>query len=574
MRVAGRAVSALSVAGLVVLSAGAMAASIVTAPSARTTPAANSTPTSTPPTSDVPGNVPLPETYPGPRAEVLQSVFFLDPTHGYGLFAEPDAGPCPLALATTDDGGDTFSARHPISSSSCTGGPALLHFDGVGDGFLVAGPLFVSHDNGTTWSADTNLSSVVGIAVVGTSVWVVHGACSGPDGTSGCGYSVATSPDGGRTWSDEPLPEPQGTVGYAQIVGISSSSALVLGEPTLGSSGPTPGAVALMATTDGGHSWQQRSAVPCVGIGWVVDLSRAPDGSLWLGCGGEPSAGQEAKSFAVSTDGGYTWAEEPCHTDVTSGTIPECVISSGLTSAYLGEIVALSSTTALLDGGRNWVKITHDGGATWSTTQPLLGGDGAPPAAGMYFVDTHTGWIIFGNTTTSLWRTDDAGTDWHQIWPADTSSSTCSPAQLRVSTGAGVQSKVFGNEAMAITFTNVSGTPCSIGGYPSVVAVDDQGRRVSARESPQGSVGGVQMGEPLPLVPLAPGAEASAVIESAIPQDPGQPCPAFSYLLVTAPGTESPVRVSAELPGLGADLPDCPSSPDVHPIVPGPSGSG
>lgn len=357
---------------------------------------------------------------------------------------------------------------------------------------------------------------------------------------------------------------------YSDLVRVSTTAALLVGEASDSQAGP-PG-VHLLATTDGGLSWQARSVVSCVG--WKADLSVARDGTLWVVCGGQPAAGNQIKSVARSFDGGLTWVQGPCRLDVTSPTYPSCIVNA-MTGGYLGDVLALSGTNAFRGGGRDFLQVTHDGGISWALTTPDIGnGDGE--VGGLYFANADDGWVVFsaGPDNGTLWRTIDSGNSWYQVWPIDIGASTCTSAQLQVRAGSAITS-FPGFDGLVVTFTNTSSTPCELGGFPSVVAVDVRGHRVTAIETAGVSpIGGLQGGGPLPLVELQAGSVASAVIGAQSQPGPDQPaCATYISLLVTAPWGKPPTTIAPALPGAGRNIPDCGPRPEVTAVVPGPTGS-
>jgi photosystem II stability/assembly factor-like uncharacterized protein len=350
-------------------------------------------------------------------------VAFFDAKHGYGLFEDRNQGPCSLAVASTSDGGSTFSPPAPITGSSCDsylGGPLAtsLSFDDHGDGFAFDPSLFITHDGGNTWSEVSSFNPVLDVVPLGYSVWALHGSCSNAS-TPVCSFGIEESSDGGKTWTDHPLPETGNSTSYTDLVRTSASSAFLVAASLIYQQiGQAPNeAVTLLSTTDRGESWQTVSSAPCVGRGWSIDLSRAPDGALWLVCGGQPGAGNQIKSVARSLDGGRTWVQGPCAVGLPIQRFLECLGSAHMFAGYLGDLVALSDTTAFIDGGRNFLQVSHDGGVTWSRTNPVIG-DGDLGVGGLYFANPNTGWVIYGveNPAATLWHTTDGGSTWREVW--------------------------------------------------------------------------------------------------------------------------------------------------------------
>ena len=359
-------------------------------------------------------SAPSPPTDTGPS---IQGVDFLNDEHGYGLLIDQVGDACSLRVATTADGGSTFSAAVSVAQGSCQNGyqETRLVFDGAGDGFVYGPRLYVTHDSGTTWTDASPSGIVVAVVPFGTTVWRLVAHCEGSPET--CSLSLDESSDGGRTWIPSKATLPKASTfgvlappGTSLLVRNSTSSAFLV-VPT------SPTAATILSTADGARTWKQ-SLVPCLG-GWGEILSRAFDSSLWLACAGQPGAGSQLKSVVRSLDGGKSWIPgTPCPPDLTSTTYPPCAESNGLSGGYLSDIVGLSSTTAFIDGGRSFLQVTHDGGATWSLTKPLVG-NGDLSVGGLSFVDPEHGWVIVGesNSAATLWRTTDGGNSWQQTYP-------------------------------------------------------------------------------------------------------------------------------------------------------------
>ncbi len=212
----------------------------------------------------------------------LDCMAFIDPMRGV---AYGDAVAGALFLLETDDGGRSWS-RIPPSRL-----PAALDSEGgfAASGDCVAtsreatilvatgnGPaprLLRSDDAGRSWSVSPlplTAGPSAGATAIGIEAdafgWAVGGAIGAPLP----GARVATSRDGGSTWTPAPEPPLDGALYGADVSRTASDRALVV---------VGPGGVA--ATSDGGTTWQELHAESH----WAVAF--APDGSGWaVGPGG------------------------------------------------------------------------------------------------------------------------------------------------------------------------------------------------------------------------------------------------------------------------------------------------
>ena len=147
-----------------------------------------------------------------------------------------------------------------------------------------------------------------------------------------------------------------------------------------------------------------------------------------------------------------------------------------------------------------------------------------------------------------------------------TDAGDCRFTQLRVSHGPVVGAT--GHSAVLLLFRNVSDRTCHLYGYPGVAGIDTTGRQVTqARRSREGFMGGVGWSgrrRPIPLVPLAPGRFASAIVEGDDNSPSGGACRRLAGMLVTPPDSYHSIRFPV-VPG------DC-DGLQIHPVVPGRSG--
>lgn len=151
------------------------------------------------------------------------------------------------------------------------------------------------------------------------------------------------------------------------------------------------------------------------------------------------------------------------------------------------------------------------------------------------------------------------------------SAPPCTNAQIAVSDisgGAGL-----GHVDQLLVFTNISHTACTLTGYPGVAGLSSIGQdEVQAARTLGGYMGGLLPGDiALPVVSLAPGESASAIVESTDNPIGSQSCLHFQALLVTPPNLTDQTRVGIADAGMQG-FPDC-SGLQVHPVVAGSGGS-
>ena len=344
----------------------------------------------------------------------LDAIAFVSPRVGYGL-VQGTAVACSIAVARTGDGGARFGAPVVLASRPCAGAaPAgALAFDGHGDGFAYGPALFATHDGGRSWRRVPQPGTVVAVAAIGRSVWMLEGRC--PAGTTdfaarACPLRLLVSGDGGRHWSPAPA-QPHGALttrgalalepaqGQSWLVRASTRLGYVLANPT-----PRAGTAPLWRTADGGRTWTARR-IPCLRADESVMLAAAPSGALTAVCAAQPGAGFQPKSVAQSLDGGRTWSlHASCGYPSVSS---RC--RGPLGAGYLGALVATSARTAFVTGPRSLLLVTHDGGASWLPVRAVGDFNAAGGAAGVVFPDPVHG-VAFGYRR--LWRTADGGRSW------------------------------------------------------------------------------------------------------------------------------------------------------------------
>jgi photosystem II stability/assembly factor-like uncharacterized protein len=359
-------------------------------------------------------------------SEYLATVALFNPEDGFGLYMSEGPVGCQALVGPTTDGGATFGPLVAVASWQC-GAPApvgSLAFDDHGDGFAYGPELYVTHDDGRSWTRDTvqQYGDVLDVAALGASVWMLEGCPPGsPPGP--CSMSMLQSSDGGSTWLEArgtpPLPTytAPASAGQTWLVRTSQTTAYWVSTPATNGEGVDDSAP-LWFTDDGGATWSVRQ-IPCEMDASSVALSVAPDGTLIAVCAGEPGAGQQLKSVVRSFDGGSTWTTEFSCPVPGAGSAAGCE-SATLMEGYLGSIDAVSGETVFLVGGRSSLLVTHDGGASWQPTASPIGSTAGGTQQVIFF--TPSAGVVVGdddnnNERLSIWHTANGGETWMAIVP-------------------------------------------------------------------------------------------------------------------------------------------------------------
>jgi photosystem II stability/assembly factor-like uncharacterized protein len=218
--------------------------------------------------------------------------------------------------------------------------------------------------------------------------WVI-GASGRPDPYFGTGRIYATA-DGGLTWQKQSADLPD-----TRLTGVSFADAQhgwTCGV-TVGTGSLTSSAV-LLATTDGGQTWQ-REKLPTGFLALGVDFASPQDGcAVGLSDHGQVSA--------HTTDGGAHWTLSSTALESTVlQTVTFVDSQHGWATGYAGassKPVVLATT----DAGQTWVRQTAAGSSVSYN--------------GVAFVSPERGWLFLddpgGGVGDSIWQTTDGGTHW------------------------------------------------------------------------------------------------------------------------------------------------------------------
>jgi hypothetical protein len=150
--------------------------------------------------------------------------------------------------------------------------------------------------------------------------------------------------------------------------------------------------------------------------------------------------------------------------------------------------------------------------------------------------------------------------------PAAVGPASCTGSQITV--GVGPNEGAAGHIAVALMFTNYTGTPCTLYGYPGVAALDSGDHQIAqAKRTLRGMMGGAAPGATAPATVVVPAhGHVSARLEwSDVPQGGLTQCPTYAGILVTPPGTRTSTRIVSFQP-IACTL-------EIHPVVPGDNGN-
>jgi hypothetical protein len=362
-------------------------------------------------------------------AAMLRAVAFAGPAarRGYGLFEGTSDGGrrCHALVAATGDGGHRFGpAAGPISWSCDASAPVVSLADGGHGRVYLFGPsLLASRDGGRSFSRTRLGGPVLAVAAAGRSAWAVVARCPARTGAGASGRPVRcrvrldVSVAGGRWHAAARQPAgasvPAAGVaqpGTASLVRVSASTGYLLTGPAPTASGAAS-AARLWVTRDGGARWASHR-VGCGIDALAAALAVGPHGRLYVACAGEPSAGWQAKSLAVSADGGRSWAvRAPCRADGSVRSSPVC-------AGYLAQLAAAPGGRVFLAGPRSPLLVTANGGRSWRAVRPAIG-DGGGGTFQVLFAGR--GGVVAGDDPhlgerSVLWRSADGGARWRVVF--------------------------------------------------------------------------------------------------------------------------------------------------------------
>jgi len=311
-------------------------------------------------------------------------------SHGIPRSFEPDAA---AAVGTRDlwvlggrvllrstDAGQHFTrvASPPLQPQ---GPPPRLEFANARDGFsyvLDSGPLYVTHDGGSSWHRAGPAGNVLAFSVGGGDVYVA------------VGHVLERSPVGRSAWRKLGVSVPRRPVSLA----ARGSSVWFLGPPR-----HRPDFNTIALSSDRGRTFGARKG-PCLSeLGGT--LVPAGGGTVWAIC---PSG--TMAWLTLSTNDGRSFSIRSFHDP--GGARQPALINSARIAAASRRLAVLSR------GGGGSLLRTTDAGRHWTR---VAGTSHVDEIFWLAFTTRRVGAALVQTSarTTKLWRTHDGGATWHSV---------------------------------------------------------------------------------------------------------------------------------------------------------------
>ena len=271
----------------------------------------------------------------------------------------------------TTNGGETWtgyadlpSTLFPAEAISCPSTSVCWATGQGNDGQAVVAE---STDGGQTWTdvtpaawGDTEVADTIDCPSA-TTCWIggFNWDPFSPPGTNSMTPWIASTTDGGATWTTSPnLPtftpyDPNGTYTISGISCLSALNCVAVGGLNEGD-----GLAQVISTTDGGATWSRSTDPTLSGLQDLFSVSCVPGASGLPVCSAAGTALQAAGPVAVtSTDGGATWSGMETYDNTGWLSSISCADSQHCWAAGSGTTVALVGTD---NGGASWSSATSD----------------------------------------------------------------------------------------------------------------------------------------------------------------------------------------------------------------------
>lgn len=229
-------------------------------------------------------------------------------------------------------------------------------------------------------------------------------------------YRVYHTTDGGQSWQERQLSPPADSNTSAYITFVNTLDGWILFNAPLA----TGESLSIFRSTDGGNSWTAIASagtsptqLPNGADDWTVGFLDATTG--WAS--GGYSCLTCPPRFYITYDGGVIWQRESLALPAGETALDLSVLPPTFFTTSDGLLPVLFYATSHDEGLDLYV--THNGGASWSSTTPLYtavpqSSGAAQTLTGISLLDMNNAWVI-GNNGTSLSTTQDGGQHWQTI---------------------------------------------------------------------------------------------------------------------------------------------------------------
>jgi photosystem II stability/assembly factor-like uncharacterized protein len=271
-------------------------------------------------------------------------------------------------------------------------------------------------DGGRQWQIVDRLAppaEAISVASRGAA-WVTIGQCAGGS-LNRCGSRrLLVSSNGGKVW--------RRVISSRAVTSVSALSASKAWAIAVQSRPPYH--MSLVRTTDGGRKWRDE-VNPCQGrtTSGLAAVSFPSSSRGWVSCASGPATGTQAKAVVATADGGATW-------QLRSECAPQTRTYVGSTSCggYVSALQMLVDGHGWLWMDRNGLASTGDGGRTWHTLAKNVVFDDSNDVLSASLVRDSDGFMLISQPEhrcpssrcgPELLATHDGGVKWTRLrtWP-------------------------------------------------------------------------------------------------------------------------------------------------------------
>ncbi len=269
------------------------------------------------------------------------------------------AGPSGTASTPSTTPGSPEPSVRPSGSASpgSAGAGSAQHAMAFADrnqGIVVGedggkGAVWATSNEGQDWTAvPVDAPPLDAAAMVGTRAWA-SASCAGIDGP--CTPAVLASDESGATW------RVIDTTAVISLTFVSATEGWAIAPSS-------PASLHLVTTTDGGRTWVETPVAPCEPAFFPLAVSFTDAQHGWAACGsGESAVGNSSKEVVATSDGGSTWqVRSRVEMDGTAalGDVPLAGLFRGIEMLRDGTGIAWLWNEGLIrttDGGTTWTRL-------------------------------------------------------------------------------------------------------------------------------------------------------------------------------------------------------------------------